>query len=58
MNKPLRRPVGRPRTGKVKMMLSVDPAIKERIDRYAKNSGLGRSGYIEAVFRREDFNGK
>jgi hypothetical protein len=50
----VKRPVGRPRTGKVKMMLSVAPEIKELIDRFARNRGLTRSAYIEAVFFRNE----
>ena len=54
MKKVVKRPVGRPRTGKVKMIISVAPEIKERIDRFAANAGLTRSAYIEIVFSREE----
>jgi len=50
MNSPaLKRPVGRPRTGKIKLILFVDPEIKNLIDINARQRGLRRSAYIESI---------
>ena len=57
MKKAIKRSVGRPRTGKIKMIISVAPEIRDRIDNWAKKAGLTRSAYIEAIFNRDGLIG-
>lgn len=53
--KQIKRPVGRPRLGKTRIIIVIDPGILALIDRAAKIAGLGRSAYIEACFRGVKF---
>lgn len=46
MSKERKRPVGRPRLGKIKLIIYVDPKTKILIDQKAKQSGLRRSAFI------------
>jgi hypothetical protein len=46
-----KRAPGRPRTGKMKLMLSIDPEVVDKITEQATEHGLSRSTYIELVLR-------
>jgi hypothetical protein len=48
----MKRAVGRPRTGKVKLILYVAPEIKTLIDHWAAHSGLRRSAFVESLVRK------
>lgn len=47
-----KRPVGRPRTDKAKIIISIDPEIRDAIDNLAKQAGLTRSAYVENLIRK------
>jgi len=44
-----KRPVGRPRTGKISVIISIDPAIKKQLDVLAQENNLNRSAYVETL---------
>ena len=41
------KPVGRPRTNKIKVMITLDRELKKRFDDFLERNHLERSAYIE-----------
>jgi len=48
-----KRPVGRPRTGKVKVMLTLDPQLLKATDQLARQAGKNRSVFVGDLLRAQ-----
>ena len=49
MTEPKKRPVGRPRLGKVKVIISLMPEALALLDRFAEKSGVSRSDCVNKL---------
>ena len=50
-----KRPVGRPRTGRLKFLIKLLPEINELAEKRAAKLGIPKSHYIEELIRKDDW---
>jgi hypothetical protein len=50
---PTKRPRGRPRTHKARVILKLDPTLNKELSAAALTKGITRSGFVEKAVRQE-----